>query len=102
MATPTQTIPSSTRSNLPTALLLPAIVPNIGSPQTSKVLEGLAADPVRPGPKEPSMKKSKKASVGKANNAKSICKREWIKQNPIGMEHEFSEYWDSLDAESHQ
>ncbi|KAG6894971.1 hypothetical protein C0992_003709 [Termitomyces sp. T32_za158] len=98
----TQTIPSSTRSKLPMAPLLPAIVPNIGSTQTSKVLEGLAANPARPGPKEPSMKKSKKASAGKANNAKSICKCEWIKQNPIGMEHKFGEYWDSLSAESHQ
>ncbi|KAG6898906.1 hypothetical protein C0993_002927, partial [Termitomyces sp. T159_Od127] len=91
---------SSTASSSFGSPQLPPVVPNIGStPQTSRILEGPAAN----APKELStMKKSKKASAGRANNAKSICKREWIKQNPTGMEHEFTEYWDSLDAESHQ
>ncbi|KAG6838317.1 hypothetical protein C0991_000281, partial [Blastosporella zonata] len=29
----------------------------------------------------------------------SICKREWIKQNPTGTEEEFASYWGTLGPE---
>ncbi|KAG6864054.1 hypothetical protein C0991_000547, partial [Blastosporella zonata] len=40
--------------------------------------------------------KAKKAKVGQAMNAKSICKRAWVKQHPTGTDPEFALYWNSL------
>ncbi|KAG6852757.1 hypothetical protein C0991_009312 [Blastosporella zonata] len=42
------------------------------------------------------VRKARKAKVGQAMNAKSICKREWVKQNPNGTNLDFAAYWTAL------
>ncbi|KAG6807836.1 hypothetical protein H0H87_000915 [Tephrocybe sp. NHM501043] len=39
---------------------------------------------------------SKKVKAGQAMNAKSICKRLWIEQNPTGTEAAFTAHWAAL------
>ncbi|KAG6842749.1 hypothetical protein H0H87_010292, partial [Tephrocybe sp. NHM501043] len=39
---------------------------------------------------------SKKVKAGQALNAKSICKRLWIEQNPTGTEAAFTAHWAAL------
>ncbi|KAG6881984.1 hypothetical protein C0992_013016, partial [Termitomyces sp. T32_za158] len=47
-------------------------------------------------------KASKKASAGTGMNGKSLCKREWIAENPQGTEGEFAVHWAALGTAGEQ
>ncbi|KAG6896262.1 hypothetical protein C0992_009419 [Termitomyces sp. T32_za158] len=82
---------------IPPAPQLPLVVPNIKPTRAPEKAPYQTANTIKQAVK----KRSKKAKAGNANNAKSICKREWIEKNH-GTEEEWTIYWDSLDTETLQ
>ncbi|KAG6825418.1 hypothetical protein H0H92_003755, partial [Tricholoma furcatifolium] len=81
--------PRAVNSTLPPAPPLPPVI----QPQLDASMTGEAG--VTGG-----QKKGRKVRVGNANNPKSICKREWVKNNPTSDEKAWDAYWDTIRNDS--